>query len=176
MKGRLRDLTNVETIYRRDIRTVRIRLRRIYARSEDVELTTIATPADVHELLRAIFAGLDDDQEHFVILVLDAAAQVTGYALVGSGAQDRVYVDPRLVFRKALLLGAHSIIVAHNHTAGSVVPSRADLDVTTRLVIAGKVLDIAVLDHVILGKGEEHLSLRITFPTLFVMSDNEPGA
>jgi DNA repair protein RadC len=176
MKGRLRDLTNVETIYRRDIRTVRIRLRRTFARSEDVELNTIATPADVHELLRAIFAGLEDDQEHFVILVLDAAAQVTGYSLIGSGMQDRVHVDVRFVFRKALLLGAQGIIIAHNHPTGVLVPSRADLELTVELVRAGRLLDIAVLDHVILGQGEEHLSLRITSPALFVMSDNEPGA
>jgi DNA repair protein RadC len=176
MKGRLRDFTNVGTIYRRDIRTVRIRVSRIHARSEDIELNTIVTPADVHELLRAIYAGLDDDQEHFVMLVLDAAAQVTGYTLMGSGTQDRVYVDAKLVFRKALLLGAHSIIVAHNHPTGTVVPSRADIELTTRLVMAGRVIDIAVLDHFILGKGTEHLSMHGASPELFVMSDNEPGA
>jgi DNA repair protein RadC len=176
MKGRLRDFTNVETIYRRDIRTVRIRLRRIYARSEDIELNTIATPADVHELLRAIYAGLEDHQEHFVMLVLDAAAQVTGYTLIGSGTQDRVHVDAKHVFRKALLLGAHSIIVAHNHPTGSMIPSRADIELTAKLVMAGRLLDIAVLDHFILGKGQEHLSLYSHDPKIFVMSDNEPGA
>jgi DNA repair protein RadC len=172
MKGRLRDLTNVETIYRRELRTVRIRLHCMYARSEDVELTTIATPADVHELLRAIYAGLDDDQEHLVMLVLDAAAQVTGYTWIASGTQDRVHVDAKRVFRKALMLGAHSIIVAHNHPTGLTGPSRADIELTTRLVSAGNVIEIPLLDHVILGRGAAYLSLYEHDPALFVTSDN----
>lgn len=174
MRGRLRDLTNVETIYRRESRTVRVRLRRAYVRSEDVVLTTIATPADVHALLRAVYAGFDDDQEHFVMLVLDAAAQVTGYTLIASGSQDRVYVDAKLVFRKALLLGAQSIIVAHNHPTGVTKPSRADIELTERLVSAGRAIEIPLLDHFILGKGQEHLSLYSREPAMFVTSEHEP--
>jgi DNA repair protein RadC len=175
MKGRLRDLTSVETIYRKEIRTVRIRLRRTYAGSEDIELATVVTPADVHELFRAIYAGLDDDQEHFMMLVLNAAGQVVGYKLIGSGAQDRVYVDCKIVFRNALLLGAHSIIVAHNHPTGVLTPSAADIDLTARLALAGKILEIPLVDHFILGQHTSYVSLYEKYPTLFMPTVEEPG-
>lgn len=175
MKGRLRDLTDVETMYRKEIRTVRVRLRRTYAGSEDIELATVVTPADVRELFRAIYAGLDDDQEHFVMMVLNAAGQVVGYKLIGSGAQDRVYVDCKIVFRNALLLGAHSIIVAHNHPTGVLTPSAGDIDLTARLAIAGKILEIPLLDHFILGHHTDHVSLREQCPRLFAAGSEESG-
>jgi DNA repair protein RadC len=167
MKSRLRDFTNVDTIYRREIRTVRVRLRRTYVGSKDIELLTVNTPADVHAIFRAVYAGLDDDQEHFVMLVSNGAGQVVGYKLIGSGAQDHVYVDCKIVFRNALLLGAHSIIVAHNHPSGSLVPSAGDLELTGRLVIAGKVLEIPLLDHFILGHHADYVSLYEKHPALF---------
>ena len=170
MKSRLRDFTNVETIYRRKLQTVRVRLRRTYVGSKDIDLLTVATPSDVHAILRAIYAGLDDDQEHFLMLVLNGAGQVVGYKLIGSGAQDHVYVDCKIVFRNALLLGAHSIIVAHNHPSGSFVPSAGDLELTSRLVIAGKVLEIPLLDHCILGPHMDYISLYTKHPNLFEAS------
>jgi DNA repair protein RadC len=187
MKGRPRDLTRVQTIYRRDVRTTGIRLGRRKMRTIQLrrkraftapnhDAPEVTTPAEAYDVFRAIYAGLDDDQEHFVMLVLSAASRVEGFKVIASGSQDGVDVECKYVFHCALLLGAHHIIVAHNHPSGSLEPSRADIALTATLVRAGRVLDIAVLDHVILGKGEEHLSLRITSPTLFVMSDNESGA
>jgi DNA repair protein RadC len=167
MKSRLRDLTNVETIYRRTLQTVRVRLRRTYACSDDIELITISKPADLHAIFRAIFDGLDDDQEHFVMLVLNAAGQVVGYKLIGSGTQDYVYVDCKIVFRNALLLGAHSIIVAHNHPTGTPVPSAADIELTRKLAVAGKVMDITLRDHFILVQHAEPVSLYQKYPRLF---------
>ena len=108
------------------------------------------------------------------MLVLSAAAHIEGFKVMASGAQDGVTVECKDVFHSALLLGAQGIVVAHNHPSGVLIPSRADISLTARLTRAGRVLDIPVLDHVILGRRTEHLSLRTTFPTLFVMSDNEP--
>lgn len=179
MKSRLRDFTNIETVYRRELRTVRVRLRRTYVASRDIELVTISTLGDVHDIFRAIFAGLDDDQEHFVMLVCNAPGQVVGYKLIASGAQDHVYVDCKIVFRNALLLGAHSIVVAHNHPSGSLSPSPGDIDLTSRLVIAGKVLEIPLLDHLILGPQAEYVSLHAQHPRLFAIyeegADDEQG-
>ena len=175
MKGRLRDLAKIDTIYRKESRTVRVRLRRTYAGAEGIELATVITPVDVHELFRAIYTGLDDDQEHFVMMVLNAAGQVVGYKLIGSGAQDRVYVDCKIVFRNALLLGAHSIIVAHNHPTGVLTPSAADIDLTARLVLAGKILEIPLLDHFILGQHTAYVSLYDKNPKLFMATVEEPG-
>ena len=187
MTGRPRDFTKVQTIYRRDVRTTGIRLGRRKMRTIQIRrkrafaapnhgAPEVTTPAEAHAALRAIYAGLDDDQEHFVMLVLSAASRVEGFKIIASGAQDSVGVECKYVFQSALLLGAHHIVVAHNHPSGSLVPSPADIELTTGLVRAGTVLDVGVLDHFILGRGTEHLSLRISYPTLFMMSDNEPGA
>lgn len=186
MKGRLRDLTKVETIYRRDGRTVGIRLGRRKVRTIQVwrkrafrepnhGAPEVTSPAEAYEVFRAIYAGLDDDQEHFVMLVLNTASRVEGFKVIASGAQDGVEVQCKHVFHSALLLGAHHIVVAHNHPSGSLIPSPADIELTTRLVVAGRVLDIAVLDHFILGRGEEHLSLYRHDPGIFVMSEDGPG-
>lgn len=187
MKGRLRDLTNVETIYRRDLRpaglrvgrrtlrTIRVRRKRAFLAPND-HAPEVATPAEAYEVFRAIYTRLDDDQEHFVMLVLNAASRVEGFKVIASGAQDGVDVECKHVFHSALLLGAHHIVVAHNHPSGALIPSAADIELTARLVRAGMVLDIPVLDHFILGKGTEHLSLHGAYPRMFVMSDNEPGA
>jgi DNA repair protein RadC len=186
MKGRLRDLTKVETIYRRDGQTVRIRLGRRKIRTIHVwrkraftapnhGASEVTTPAEAYEVFRAIYAGLDDDQEHFVMLVLDAASRVEGFKVIASGAQDGVEVACKYVFHSALLLGAHHIVVAHNHPSGSLMPSPADIELTSRLVTAGRVLEIPLLDHFILGRGQEHLSLYSHDPRIFVMSEDGPG-
>ena len=177
MKSRLRDFTNVETIYRvetlrrRKMRTMRVRRRHAFVGpKQGTELLTLNTPADVHAAFRAIYAGLDEDQEHFVMLVMNGAGQAEGYKRIGAGAQDRVYVDCKNVFRSALLLGARCVAIAHNHPRGSLVPSAGDLELTRRLVIAGKVLDIPLLDHCILGPHTDYISLYTKHPNLFEAS------
>ncbi len=144
-------MTDVETVYVKRLRTVRVRLRRSFVASEDVEITTVRSIGEMANVVQAIFAGLDDDQEHFVVIILNAASDVTGFKLVASGAQDHVFVDSKLVFRSALLLGAHYIVVAHNHPSGSSEPSKHDWELTRKLVEAGKVLDINVVDHVVVS-------------------------
>jgi DNA repair protein RadC len=70
-------------------------------------------------------------------------------------------VHPREVFRAAILDGAGAIILAHNHPSGDPTPSSEDIRITRQLVEAGKILDIEVLDHVVVGRGERpFLSLR----------------
>lgn len=162
----IRDLGDVPTVYSKKLRTVQIRLRRSYARSRDIELATIGSTIDVYEVVKVIFSTLDDDQEHFIVLVCNTAQELTGYKVIASGAQDQVYVDPRIVFRSALLLGAHSIILAHNHPSGRSEPSDADLVLTGKLVLAGQIMDIKVLDHVIYST-RDWSSIRDKHPALF---------
>lgn len=164
--GPIPDLTDVETIYHRSLHTVLVRVHRDHARSSDVALTTVTRPADVHDVLGSLFAGLDDDQEHFLLLVLNQARQITGYKLLASGAQDFVVVDAKIVFRNALLLGAACVIVAHNHPSGSLVPSAADWTITRKLIQAGRVLDVPVLDHILYTPQGCH-SLQQENPALF---------
>lgn len=132
----------------------------------DVELDTIRKPYDVYAVLRAIYDTLDDDQEHVVLLVLNLAREVTGYKLISSGGQTHTLIDCKVLFRNALLLGASGVIVAHNHPGGQLEPSEYDVEVTAKVIEAGKALDVQVLDHIIYT-AHGYTSLREAVPTLF---------
>lgn len=118
------------------------------------------TSAAAVPILRAIYAGLDADQEHFTALAMDGQLRVIWYKVIFTGGMNSATVDPRVVFRTALMLGAASIIVAHNHPAGDPNPSAEDRLVTRRLILAGDVLGIAVNDHIVLGEGDKWASAR----------------
>lgn len=79
--------------------------------------------------------------------------------LVGEGSIDEAAIHPREVIRRALDLGATALILVHNHPSGSPQPSRADIEITNRIADAGRLLGVAVHDHVVIGR-EGHVSLR----------------
>jgi DNA repair protein RadC len=114
-----------------------------------------SSPAEAVEFLRPIYADLDADREHFVILALNAVNHVTGFKVVSTGAVSASLVDPRNLFRDAIALGAVSLILAHNHPSGDPTPSREDIALTRKLAEAGRLLDIVIHDHVVLGVGPE---------------------
>ncbi|MFI5387146.1 MAG: DNA repair protein RadC [Fimbriimonadales bacterium] len=107
------------------------------------------------EVAEDVYALLDhlkyEKQEHFVVVLLDAKQKVMRVETVHIGTLSMSPVGPREVFRIAIREGASSIIVAHNHPSGDPTPSPEDLEVTKRLVEVGKLLDIPVIDHVIIG-------------------------
>ena len=98
-------------------------------------------------------------KEHFILLLLDSRYRVLKIAPVSTGSLDRSVVHPRETFREAISSGAAAILLAHNHPSGDPSPSPEDLQLTRRLVEAGQLLGIPVLDHLIVGTGEP-LSLR----------------
>jgi DNA repair protein RadC len=89
------------------------------------------------------------DCERFVAIALDAKGRVLGWSEIASGGLSSVIVDPRRVFRFALLAGAVSLIVTHNHPSGDATPSAEDAAITERLRSAGDLLGVTVLDHLI---------------------------
>ncbi len=91
----------------------------------------------------------DKKQEYFVCLTLDGANRLIAKRIVTIGTLTASLVHPREVFADAIADRAASVIVAHNHPSGSLEPSNADIEVTTRLKDAGKLLGIPLLDHVI---------------------------
>jgi len=101
-----------------------------------------------------IFESLWSDQigliEEFNILLLDRSNRVLARHLVSKGGISSTVVDPKIVFSVALCARASSIILAHNHPSGNLQPSQMDKDLTTKLVNAGKLLDLPILDHLIL--------------------------
>ena len=93
-------------------------------------------------------------QEMFVVLSLDRKNRIIDRTLVSLGTVDTSLVHPREVFRAAIVNGAASVIVAHNHPSGDATPSAEDVKITKQLVAAGQVLGIPVLDHVIIGRAD----------------------
>ena len=84
--------------------------------------------------------------------------KVTGVFEISHGTVNASLVTPREVFQKALLANAVSIILMHNHPSGESTPSREDIEVTKRLVEAGKIVGVEVLDHIIIG--DRYVSLK----------------
>ena len=107
----------------------------------------IKGPDDVAEFVRSILT--DNSREHFVALYLDGAHQVASYSIVSMGTANSAVAHPREVFQRAILAGAVSIIIAHNHPSGVLTPSDEDHKVTQRLKDAGEILGIKLLDHLI---------------------------
>lgn len=166
MVKRLRNLDGVETVYRARIRTVSVKLFSPYARTNGIELLTIGSYADVAAIVRTIYTTLDDDQEHFIILVLNVAKELIGYKVIASGTQDSVQIDPKILFRNALLLGAAGIILVHNHPSGTSDPSSSDIELTNKLLAGGRHLDLEIVDHIIYSR-RGMTSLRQVLPGLF---------
>ncbi len=114
------------------------------------ERPTIRTPQDIADLLRPEMALLD--QEHFRVLALNTKNQVMGVQTVFVGSVNSTTVRAAEVFRDAVRRNCPSVVVAHNHPSGDPTPSAADVEVTRELVAAGKALEIAVLDHVVIAR------------------------
>jgi DNA repair protein RadC len=123
-----------------------------------IPLNSIVTnPADAVAALSAILSA--EPSEVFGVLCLTTRHRIIGYHEVSRGALDATIVHPREVFRAAILANAAAIILAHNHPSGDPTPSNDDRDLTRRLVEAGNLLGIPVLDHIVIGDGQ-HVSLR----------------
>jgi len=90
-------------------------------------------------------------KENFVALLLNTKNKIVGHRVISVGSLSASIVHPREVFKEAVKASAASIIVAYNHPSGDPTPSREDVAVTERLIKAGKIMDIPVLDHIIIG-------------------------
>jgi DNA repair protein RadC len=101
---------------------------------------------------RVIYANLDVDKEHFTILALDCKNRVNGFKVVSTGSLTGTLVNPREVYRAALLLNANAVVFVHNHPSGDSNPSQEDIDLTLLLKRAGDLMGVRVLDHLILSR------------------------
>ena len=94
----------------------------------------------------------DEKQEHFFVLMLDTKNNIIGEQLISKGILDASIIHPREVFKPAIKNSASKIILVHNHPSGDSQPSGEDLEITEKIVGAGKEIDIKVLDHVIVSR------------------------
>jgi DNA repair protein RadC len=143
------DYTNVDTIYDRPIKTVVLKITPVLFLDPEHRLVTITNQQDLCDVLRTIFGLLDDSQEHLVLLVLNLSGEVFGYKVLASGKQGSVEIDPKIIFRNALLLGGAEIILAHNHPSENPEPSQEDILQTYRVARLGNELELPLVDHLI---------------------------
>ncbi len=109
----------------------------------------ITSPADVAELFIPIFRDLN--KEHFMVVCLSTGNKIIRYETISIGSLNSNVVHPREVFKVAIENNSANIILIHNHPSGNLEPSNEDIRLTNRLKEAGKMLDINVFDHIIIG-------------------------
>lgn len=109
---------------------------------------SVISPADIWKDLHAV---RESKKEHFFVYYLDIKNTIIKKELISLGSLNASIVHPREVFEPAIRNLAAHIILAHNHPSGDPSPSEADIQITKKIVQAGKILDIEVLDHVVIA-------------------------
>ncbi len=120
-----------------------------YPKPERVDLSN---PRAVYEYLSPTMSELTKEQ--FKVILLNAKNRVLDVELISEGTLTASLVHPREIFKKAIERSAHAVILAHNHPSGDPTPSREDREITLRLIQAGKLMGIEVLDHIVVGRGK----------------------
>ncbi|MEP0547594.1 MAG: JAB domain-containing protein [Rhodothermales bacterium] len=120
------------------------------------EREQVSSPAAAAAVLQDYFA--DRDREEFVVCLLDTASTLVGLHVASVGGLAASIVEPRQVFKAAVLANAASLLLAHNHPSGNPEPSREDVEITKRLVETGRLMGIPVHDHLIIT-GDSYTSL-----------------
>jgi DNA repair protein RadC len=124
--------------------------RRVLA-SRPAERQQITSPRDAAHFLMPEYSARPVEQ--FGLLMLDTRHRVLRTSVLTVGTLDCASVQPREVFRQALLASAAAVVMFHNHPSGDPQPSAEDVDLTRRIVAAGELMGIRVIDHVVLGEG-----------------------
>lgn len=112
----------------------------------------ITSPQAVHRLVNEHI--IDPFKEHYVLVSLDVRSKLLGVDVVSIGILDAALVHPRETFAMAMRRHAAKVIISHNHPSGDTTPSDDDIIITKRLVTAGKILGITVIDHVIVSESD----------------------
>ena len=111
----------------------------------------IKSPDDAVEIGKEFMHIHEEPEEYMYMICMNTKNKVIGVFEISHGTVNASLVSPREVFQKALLANAISIILMHNHPSGDCTASREDIEVTKRLVEAGKIIGVEVLDHIIIG-------------------------
>ena len=117
----------------------------------------IKTPTDVVSFVRNRLK--DKKKEYFLAVLLDTRGQVIKTCEISIGSLDSSIVHPREVYKEAIAASAASVVFVHNHPSGDPTPSEIDIGLNKRLVEAGDLLGIEVLDHIVIGN-PDYVSLK----------------
>lgn len=116
---------------------------------ESTPADTIRTAEDSATILVPLLTG--HETERLAVVFLNTRLRVIATEVLSIGGTQHTVVEPRVIFRRALLLGAHAIVIAHNHPSGDPEPSTPDIEVTKSVAASGKMLGITLLDHIVIG-------------------------
>lgn len=122
------------------------------------DVRKIGSPAEAAELGRRFLE--ECDREELIVCCLDTKNQPISMSVVSIGSLNSSIAHPREVFKVAILSNAASIILFHNHPSGIADPSSEDVNITTRLKEAGKLIGIEMIDHIIIGSVGNYCSLK----------------
>ena len=112
----------------------------------------ILTPDMTREFLQSQLSDLE--REIFMVIFLDSQHRVITHSRLFSGTLNHVEVHPREIIREAIKINASALILAHNHPSGCAEPSKADKLITERIIKSCQFMDLRVLDHIVIGRGE----------------------
>jgi len=126
-------------------------IREVYTQYRTLETEKIHTssPLAVANFIKSMIG--DECRECFCVLGVNNRNYVVNFHKVSIGTNCEAIVHPREVFISAILSGCNGIIITHNHPSGVIEPSKQDIDTTTRLSGAGKIIGIPLMDHIIIG-------------------------
>jgi DNA repair protein RadC len=127
-------------------------LARRYYNVRMMEETALLSPEMTREFLQSQLT--DEKREIFMAIFLDNRNRVLKHSRLFTGTIDQVEVHPREIVREAMKINAAAVILAHNHPSGSAEPSKADRIITEKVVQCCQFMDIRVLDHLVIGRGE----------------------
>lgn len=119
----------------------------------------ITSPADAAKIMRD-FVG-NPDKEILVLLGLNTKNEPTHASIISVGSLNSSIIHPREIFKIAIGSNSHSVIIGHNHPSGNTEPSNEDIEATKRLLNAGTLIGIELLDHIIFTS-DSYLSIRET--------------
>ena len=119
----------------------------------------IESPEEAYEAIKTITNVQEEAQEVFGIFILNTKHKIVAVHEISRGTLNNSMVHPREVFKPAVLHNAAAIICFHNHPSGDPNPSQDDVTINSRLVEAGKIMGIEILDHIIIGD-DEYVSLK----------------
>ncbi|HEF0100502.1 RadC family protein [Citrobacter sp. FDAARGOS_156] len=117
-----------------------------------IEERSILSPEMAREFLQSQLS--QEEREIFLVIFMDSQHQVIKHSKLFSGTLSHVEVHPREIVREAIKMNASAVILAHNHPSGCAEPSKADKLITERVVKCCQFMDIRVLDHLVIGRGE----------------------
>lgn len=109
----------------------------------------VTDPSDVYELTREVL--VDADRETMLGIYLNIKNKIVAINTIAVGMVNSIFVQPREIFKPAILANASAVILAHNHPSGDPAPSAEDVEFTQRIAQAGEILGIKLLDHVVVG-------------------------